>query len=105
MFAKLSVKKHLRTPVVVHLQELASWLELFIPLLVRLGTSVFHFNGRTSRDDWEELYRGYQSEQGKTNSEFKFTALPYQNLHFAYLLTSIVDAFIKDVGLELKVMW
>ena len=96
---------HLRKNVVKYLQELASWLELFIPLLIKLGTSVFNVNGGTSPDEWQGLYRAYQIEQEKMFSEFEFADSPCDNENFAFLLNSIVDAFVKDVGQELKVMW
>ena len=88
------------TKAVDHLQELANWLKLFIPLLIKLATSVFNRDDGRYPGFWDGLYSGYQLREEMMYSEFKFTAGA-----FAFHLTSIVDAFIEDVGFELKVNW
>ena len=96
---------HLCKTDVTYLQDLVRWLELYIPLLVKFTGFVSKLNGGTSPKEWQELYRGYQIRQKKLSSKFRFYNLICDNENFAFQLNSIVDAFIKNVGLELKVMW
>lgn len=91
----------LRTDVVGHLQELARWLELYIPLLVKLSGLVSKLNGKTLPDEWEELYCDFLREQGKKFSEFKFSDSPCENVYFALKLIYIVQVLIEDVKKEL----
>ena len=92
-----------------HLKELASWFELYIQLLVKLGTSVFNLDGKISPDDYKQLYRGFLSEHDEMVKSmflgFKFSDPPCKNDDFALKMISIVYSFVKDVGSELSVMW
>ena len=73
------------------LRELARWLELCIPLLVKLSGFFSKLDGTTSPDDWEELYCHFLSEQEKMLSEFKFPDPPCENVDFAFQLIYIVN--------------
>ena len=92
------------TRAVDHLQELASWFELYISLLVKLSGLISKLNGGTSLDEWQELYHCFLSEQVKKFLEFKFSDPPCKNEDFALQLIYIVNNLIEDVSLDIGVV-
>ena len=101
---KSTKEPHLRRNIVNHLPELASWLQLYIPMLVEFGNAVSYLNITSWYEDWENRSRDILREPKRKFSEFNFSEPSCKSDEFALKLIDIVDVFIKDVSLELSEM-
>ena len=94
----------LRRNILDQLPELASWLQLFIPMLVEFVNKLSSLKPSTLYAHWKNSSRDIWREQLKFFSGFKFSDSPCKNNEFAFELLKIADVFIEDVSLEILEM-